>query len=187
MGIKGIADLRQKLFPDGKISTTRLSLEPLQAADAFQLVLLSNDPLGASGLSLLPQPFNMGDAQKLIRMSRDGKGCFAAIRVTETGVFIGCAGALVRSATDIELGYWLGLPYHGKRYGTEAAEAMLAALRQAFPEHRIVAECAREHSASWKLLRRLGFVDSGAKGMRKDAILLTFKASETAAGAAQSA
>ena len=187
MATKGIADLRQKLFPDGKISTPRLSLEPLQAADAFQLVLLSNDPLGASGLSLLPQPFNLGDAQKLIRMSRDGKGCFAAIRVAETGVFIGCAGAQVRNETDIELGYWLGLPYHGKRYGAEAAEAMLTALRQAFPQRQIIAECARENSASWKLLRRLGFVDSGSKGMRKDAVLLAFKASEAVAGAPQSA
>ena len=110
MSTKCIADICKRLFPEGVAYTKRLCLQPLQAADAFQLVLLSNDPIGASGLSLLPQPFTMADAQDLIGLARTGKGCFAAIRVVETGAFIGCAGALVRNETDIEIGYWLGVP-----------------------------------------------------------------------------
>jgi len=74
------------------------------------------------------------------------------------------------------MGFWLGVPYHGKQYGAEAAQAMLGLLRDAFPDKRIVAECPRENAASWRLLKRLGFSPSGATGARKGAQLLIFEA-----------
>ena len=61
------------------------------------------------------------------------------------------------------------MPYHGKHYGAEAARAMLGLMREAFPDKRIVAECPRENSASWRLLKRLGFNPSGPGGARKGA------------------
>jgi RimJ/RimL family protein N-acetyltransferase len=183
MGASKIANCGTRLFPDGFERTGRLTLTPLQAADAFQLVVLTNDPLVAAGVSLLRQPFTLADAQELISLPRDGKGCFAAIRLSEDrvggdGPFIGCVGALVRDRIDVELGFWLGVPYHGRHYGEEAAQAMLALLRRTFPDRRIVAECPRENSASWRLLQRLGFSPSGASGSRKGAQLLAYKAPE---------
>jgi RimJ/RimL family protein N-acetyltransferase len=76
------------------------------------------------------------------------------------------------------MGFWLGVPYHGKSYGAEAAHALLTRLREAFPDRRIVAECPRENSASWRLLTRLGFAASGAMGLRRGAQLLAFTAKE---------
>lgn len=183
MGASKIANCCNSLFPEGFARTRRLILTPLQAADAFQLVVLTNDPLVAAGVSLLRQPFTVADAQELIALPRTGKGCFAAIRHTEDSVggdgpFIGCVGAVFRDRTDVELGFWLGVPYHGRHYGEEAAQAMLTLLRQTFPERRIVAECPRENSASWRLLQRLGFSPSGACGSRKGSQLLAFKAPE---------
>lgn len=178
MGARRIANFRERLFPEGAARTSRLVLTPLAPADAFQLVVLTNDPLVASGLSLLRQPFTLDDAQELIGLSRLGKGCFASIRVGDDGPFIGCAGALVRSEPDLELGFWLGVPWHGKHYGAEAARGMLRLLRDAFPERRIVAECPRENSASWRLLGRLGFRPSERRGARKGAQLLAFKTAE---------
>jgi RimJ/RimL family protein N-acetyltransferase len=183
MGASKIANCGTRLFPDGFERTGRLTLTPLQAADAFQLVVLTNDPLVAAGVSLLRQPFTLADAQELISLPRDGKGCFAAIRLSQdraggNGPFIGCVGALVRDHIDVELGFWLGVPYHGRHYGEEAAQAMLARLRRTFPDRRIVAECPRENSASWRLLQRLGFSPSGASGTRKGAQLLAYKAPE---------
>jgi RimJ/RimL family protein N-acetyltransferase len=174
-----IADFCQKLFPDGFARTPRLLLRPLEAADAFQLVVLTNDPLVAAGVSLLRQPFTVSDAQELIALSRAHKGCFASVRSGDDGPFVGCVGALVRSETDIELGFWLGVPYHGKHYGAEAARAMLGLLRDSFPERRIVAECPRENAATWRLLQRLGFCPSEAKSARRGARLLAFKAQES--------
>jgi RimJ/RimL family protein N-acetyltransferase len=171
-----IANFSQKLFPDGFARTPRLLLRPLQASDAFQLVVLTNDPLVAAGVSLLRQPFTMSDAQELIALSRTQKGCFASIRFGDDGPFVGCVGALIRNDMDIELGFWLGVPHHGKHYGAEAARAMLGLLRDAFPEHRIVAECPPENAASWRLLQRLGFCPSEAKSSRKGARLLAHNA-----------
>ncbi len=178
MGARKIANFCERLFPEGSARTPRLVLTPLKAADAFQLVVLTNDPLVAAGVSLLRQPFTLADAQQLIDLSRLDKGCFAAVRSGDEGPMIGCAGALARNETDIELGFWLGVPYHGKHYGAEAAGGMLALLRASFPERRIIAECPRENSASWRLLSRLGFCPSDSKGARKGAKLLAFKTSE---------
>jgi RimJ/RimL family protein N-acetyltransferase len=183
MAASKIANCSTKLFPEGFARTRRLTLTPLKAADAFQLVVLTNDPLVAAGVSLLRQPFTLADAQDLIALPQAKKGCFASIRLAgdrhgDDGPFIGCVGGLVRDRIDIELGFWLGVPHHGRHYGEEAAQAMLALLRQTFPERRIVAECPRENSASWRLLRRLGFCPSGANGSRKGAQLLAFKAPE---------
>lgn len=173
-----IADFRRKLFPEGFTRTQRLLLTPLQASDAFQLVVLTNDPLVATGVSLLRQPFTLSDAQELIGLGRLHKGCFASVRLGDNGPFIGCAGALVRSETDIEIGFWIGVPSHGRHYGAEAARAVLGLLLDAFPEHRIVAECPRENAASWRLLRKLGFSPVEAKSARKGARVLTFSADE---------
>lgn len=171
-----IEEFRERLFPHGHFVTERLFIQPLQAADAFQLVVLTNDPLVADGVSLLRQPFTITDAQELIGLPRAGKGCFASVRAGFDGPFIGCVGAVVRGATDLEIGFWLGVPYHGKRYGAEMARGMLDQLRGAFPDRRIVAECPRENSGSWRLLNRLGFNPSGSQGLRRGAQLLVFKA-----------
>lgn len=176
MGASRIENFSERVFPQGHLVTKRLLIRPLQAADAFQLVVLTNDPLVASGLSRLPQPFTLADAQELIAMPRTGKGAFAAVRAGADGPFIGCVGAVARGASDIELGFWLGAPYHGKSYGAEMARGMLTLLRDAFPERRIVAECPRENAASWRLLRRLGFSPSGCGGEREGALLLVFEA-----------
>jgi RimJ/RimL family protein N-acetyltransferase len=173
-----IANFRRKLFPEGSARSERLLLAPLEASDAFSLVVLTNDPLVAAGVSLLRQPFTLGDAQDLIGFARLHKGCFASVRLGENGPFIGCAGALVRNATDIEMGFWVGAPYHGRKYGAEAARAMLGLLRDAFPERRIVVECVRENAASWRLLRKLGFSPGDDKSARKGARVLTFVADE---------
>jgi RimJ/RimL family protein N-acetyltransferase len=177
MGARNIANFCERIFPDGFSRTPRLKLTPLQASDAFQLVFLTNDPLVAAGLSLLRQPFTLTDAQDLIALSRLQKGCFASVRLGDAGLFIGCVGALIRDEKDIEIGFWLGAPYHGKHYGAEAAQAMLDLARVAFPDRRIVAECPRENSASWRLLQKLGFSPSGA-GWRKGSQLLAYRAPE---------
>jgi RimJ/RimL family protein N-acetyltransferase len=171
-----IERLQEKLFPEEGLSTRRLFIRPLQASDAFQLVVLTNDPLVAAGVSFLRQPFTLADAQALIAMPRDQKGCFASVRAGRDGPMIGCVGAVSRNALDIEIGFWLGAPYHGRRYGAEMAQAMLDRLRLVFPERRLVAECPRENSASWRLLRKLGFAPSAAAANRKGAKLLVFEA-----------
>ncbi|MCW2275962.1 GNAT family N-acetyltransferase [Rhodoblastus acidophilus] len=179
------ADVRQELFPDGFGQTERLLLEPLQPADAFGLVILTNDPLVAHGASTLPQPFTIDDARALIALPRIGGGCFAALRLREGGEMIGCAGVLVREPDrgdcgDLELGFWLGAPHHGRHYGAEAAQAMLELAHRAFPRARIVVECPPENAASWRLLRRMGFEPGAGKGNRKNAELLAWRARENA-------
>lgn len=174
-------DFRSRLFPDGGFKTERLLMEPLQHSDAYRLVMLTNDPLVANGASMLPQPFTLDDARALIALPASGGGCFAALRTLEGGEMIGCAGVFARApasgdAGDLELGFWLGAPHHGRRYGAEAARAMLERAVSAFPQARIVVECPRENAASWHLLGRLGFEPGLGHGARQNAELLVWRA-----------
>lgn len=171
-----IDNFRERLFSEGVWRTERLTIQPLQPADAFQLVVLTNDPLVAAGVSLLRQPFTFADADGLTGLSRNGRGCFCAARVGENGPMVGCVGALVRNAEDIEIGFWLGAPFHRKAYGFEMARMMRDKLREFFPDRRLIAECPRENSASWRLLQKLGFAPNGDFGARKGAQLLVCEA-----------
>ncbi len=171
-------DFRERLFPEGFYRTDRLRVAPLEAGDAFPLVFLTNDPLVAHGCSLLPQPFTLADADRLIGLPKAGRGCFAALRAGDSGVMIGCAGVLLREDDALELGFWLGAPYHGKHFGAEGAGAVLRLAIKAFPQAQIVAECPRENAASWRLLRRLGFEPGSGQALREGAELLAWRASE---------
>ncbi|MBB4198385.1 hypothetical protein CCR94_22475 [Rhodoblastus sphagnicola] len=178
----GRSDFRSKLFPNGYSRSARLLLEPLQASDAYGLIILTNDPLVAHGASTLPQPFTMDDARELIALPHHDGGCFAALRLHEGGEMIGCAGIVAREPEkgdvgDLELGFWLGAPYHGHRYGAEAAQTMLELAQRAFPQARIVVECPRVNGASWRLLQRLGFAPGAGRGNRMNAELLAWRAS----------
>ena len=85
--------------------TERLVISrPFQAADAFQLVVLTNDPLERGGLfTAAPSLSPLADAQDFIALPRAKKGCFAAVRVGAGagGPFVGCVGAVVHEPPRI--------------------------------------------------------------------------------------
>ncbi len=172
-----IVDFCQTLFPDGFARTPRLLLRPLQASDAFQLVVLTNDPLVAAGRVAVAPALHHVRRAGADRPVACAKRLFRLDPLRRRRPVCRLRRALW-SATrpTFELGFWLGVPHHGKHYGAEAARAMLGLLRDAFPERRIVAECPRENAASWRLLQRLGFCPSEAKGSRKGARLLAYNA-----------
>jgi len=162
------------LFQHGPVKTERLVLKPLTKADAIDLVLITNDPLVAAGISFLRQPFRIADAEGLIEQQAQGTDCFAAARRQTDGAFVGVVGAHGRGL-DIEIGYWLGASFHGHRYASEAARTMLKLIRDNYPTRPIIAECSPENKASWRLLEKLNFQDTGRRGQAKGRNVLQLK------------
>ena len=59
------------------------------------------------------------------------------------------------------IGYWMGQPYAGKGYMTEAVGLMLHFCFESLGLHRVEAACLLHNAASRALLRKLGFREEG--------------------------
>jgi len=151
--------------------SARLVLRPLRIADAAELQHLTDDHAITSAISFLSHPFTREEAESLIRGADGTSEVFLGAWHRESGALIGVVGAHRRGASDIEIGYWIGTPFHGQGYASEAACAVLAQLRSALPGHRIVAECRAENLASRRVLEKLGLRPTGEKGIRPGRLL----------------
>jgi ribosomal-protein-alanine N-acetyltransferase len=60
-----------------------------------------------------------------------------------------------------ELGYWLGVPYWGQGYATEAVRALFAFASESLGLERLEARVLARNPASSMVLRKTGFVPAG--------------------------
>src|SRR5262245_23265628 len=119
------------------IHTGRLMLRPLQAGDGEALFALFNDWDVIRWLSTPPWPYTLDDARTFVAGRLEGEAAERTFAVTLDGALVGCIDDrsvtpkyVVNAPPGPNLGYWLGRPYWGKGYVTEAARAFLAHLFQ---------------------------------------------------------
>lgn len=77
--------------------------------------------------------------------------------VIHEGILIGVMGLFQNSENDIELGYWIGKPYWGHGYASEAAMAILNAGFTALNLNHIDAGYFADNPVSGKVLEKMGF------------------------------
>ena len=162
---------RDSLLDLPRIETDRLSIAPLAPDDAPALARLTDDPAITGAVDFLPDPFTLEDARALIAGGRHGRDRFlgAWARERETGgaaPLLGVVGTHLRGEGAIEIGYWIGGAARGRGCGAEAVGGVLALMRRRFPRRAILAECRPGNVASWGLLHKLGFRETGAEGHR---------------------
>jgi len=144
-----------------KLTTSRLVLRPFDLADAPRLQELAGDRRVAATTVRVPHPYEDGMAEAFIEESRDacsaGRSCRLAIVKAEGNELIGTMGLEIEPEhARAELGYWIGVPYWGHGYATEAGQAML---RHGFETHqlnRIMGHCFAHNRASARVLQKLG-------------------------------
>ncbi len=78
----------------------------------------------------------------------------------DSGTVVGCIRIDAREG-DIGLGYWIARPHWGHGYATEAGAAVLQIARM-LGHRRIVAGHFLDNPASGRVLRKLGFIATGA-------------------------
>lgn len=140
------------------LRTARLTLRPPSHDDVERIAALATFAV-ARNLSRMPFPYDRSHAESWVtaeaRAREDGSGLVFGI----FGVagFIGAVGLLVRSADDVELGYWLGESYWNRGYATEAARrATSFAFDEWGLEHLVSGHFADNH-ASGRVLAKIGF------------------------------
>lgn len=149
------------------LETTRLAIAPLGPENAPALHRLTDDPAITGAVDFLATPFTLADAEALIASGRHGRDRFlGAWSREEAAPLIGVVGAHLRGEGAVEIGYWIAGGARGRGFGAEAVSATIDCLRRRFPRRVVVAECRPGNVASWGLLHKLGFRETGSEGHR---------------------
>jgi len=145
------------------LETERLLLRPPRATDISRLVPLLNDLGVAKNLSRVPHPYTEDDGCAFIIKVAQGWAsredlAFAILRKSDAA-YVGTCG--VHPARGWEFGYWLGRPYWGQGYATEAAGRVVSFAFEELKAEKLVAGWYFDNPASGRVLEKLGFMAQG--------------------------
>ncbi|GJD90551.1 MULTISPECIES: GNAT family N-acetyltransferase [Methylobacterium] len=149
-----------------RLTTERLVIAGLVPGDAEAMRRLTDDPAITGAVDFLPDPFTLEDAHAMIASGRRGRDRFLGAWARADRALVGVVGAHLRGEGAVEIGYWIGGAARGRGFGAEAVSGILGLLKGRFPHRTIVAECRPANTASWGLLTKLGFRDTGDDGHR---------------------
>lgn len=154
------------------IETDRLTLRPFGLGDAPVVQRLAGDYEVARGTLTMPHPYEDGMAEAWIETQQSssdpGAGFVLAITTSEDGV-VGAIGLEVEEEHQRgELGYWVGVPYWGRGYATEACAALLRHGFDVIGLNRIEAQHFLSNPASGRVMQKVGM---RFEGIRRECLL----------------
>lgn len=111
------------------IDTARLILRAFDLSDAKCVAGLAGDKVISDMTANIPHPYTLSDAESWIKtheqLFSSGKGVVYAITLKENSKLIGAVSVPKIEEDTGTLGYWLGVPYWGCGYATEASNALI--------------------------------------------------------------
>ncbi|WP_435102902.1 GNAT family N-acetyltransferase [Arhodomonas sp. AD133] len=144
------------------LQTPRLHLRPFQRDDASWVQQLAGDERVADVTASIPHPYPLEAAEAWIATHEQewagGSGIIYAIIGKADGVPVGTVSITNIGRGSGELGYWLGVPYWGLGYCTEAARALVRFAAQSCGVRELSARHVTRNPASGRVLRKVGFV-----------------------------
>jgi RimJ/RimL family protein N-acetyltransferase len=143
------------------LPSARLVLRPFEPADAACVQRLAGEYAIALNTAMIPHPYPEGAAEQWIASQADGfaRGETAnfAIIERESGELVGSIGLTFDRAHQMaEMGYWIGKPFWGRGYGTEAARVVIAYGFESCGLNRIWAGRFGRNPASGRVLEKAG-------------------------------
>ncbi|MFK7892839.1 MAG: GNAT family N-acetyltransferase [Granulosicoccus sp.] len=147
--------------------TDRLLLRPLHINDALAVQELAGNHEVSKMTLRVPHPYEVQMAREWISDEaihwKQGTGCAFAICLCTENKLIGAIGLSHIHDLQASFGYWLGEPFWGKGYCSEAAVKVLAFGLDTLKLHKVSAQHLTCNSASGRVLQKAGmtFVRSG--------------------------
>jgi len=155
------------------ITTKRLVLRLFQTSDAETVATLCNNYNIYKSTMYLPFPYSIDDALSWIEFHYDNLiedfSYEFAVTDKETGELYGSIG--LSNNIDFnqgEIAYWIGEPYWGKGYATEAAQAILQFAFEEKKLHKVFARYFSSNPASGKVMEKIGM---NQEGILKDHVI----------------
>jgi len=148
------------------IRTARLLLRPSRDGDADQLFALFANWDVIRWLSSPPWPYRREDMQRYTQQSAEAAAETRFV-ITRDETPIGLIGVRMRPASHVQrhpgpnVGYWLGQPFWGHGYMSEAARGVAAHIFSERAHDALYAGAFVGNEASLRVQEKLGFVRDG--------------------------
>lgn len=152
------------------IRTDRLTLRPFDQADAVHVAALVNNMKIARMVARIPHPYSVAMAERWISEHAQSReiGFDYPFALIHEGRLVGSAGCALLptgegalSPQGMEIGYWIGEPFWGQGFATEAARAVTTFGFEDLGENRLHAGYFADNPASARVLQKLGFQETG--------------------------
>jgi RimJ/RimL family protein N-acetyltransferase len=151
------------------LRTEHLLLRPLRPDDAAPLFALFNNWNVIRFLAAPPWPYTPSDSRLFVGgvVARSPELDEEALAITRDGAFIGVIGVRLREAGALQrgagpnIGYWIGEPFRGHGYMTEAVRAIVRHLFVSMDADAIYSGAFTENVASLRVQEKVGFVRDG--------------------------
>lgn len=144
-----------------ELQTKRLILNAFTLEDAHVVARLAGDKKIYDMTDQMPHPYHESMAIEWINTHDfDSPNHVFAIRLRDTNELIGCVN-LLRTDRHMRgmLGYWVGVDYWNKGFGTEAIKEVIRYGFEDLGLHKIWAECFEHNKASAKIMEKCGMED----------------------------
>lgn len=149
-----------------ELLTARLRLRCMAEKDLDAAAEMLSDWEVAQWLSRPPYPYTRRDGEAFAAALRAehaaGRRLVFALAEAGTDALVGAAGVEPAGPGEGELGYWLGRPYWGRGYASEAAAALIR-LAWDEPLRSLTAVTDPENRRSQRVLLKLGFQPLGER------------------------
>jgi len=148
------------------LQSDRLTLRPFEADDASDVQRLAGNWKIADTTLNVPHPYEDGMAEEWISTLKPSfdsgeRATFAAI-CTADQQLVGAISLRINGPFDrAELGYWIGEPYWGCGYCTEAAKVVVRYGFEKLDLNRIHACFLERNPSSGKVLQKIGMSAEG--------------------------
>ena len=143
------------------LETKRLTLRAPTLKDAKAVAVLANDRRIAENTARIPHPYKLADAESFIAGANKANGETVFLVTARDGTIMGACGVAVADPNAPELGYWLGVPYWGQGFATEALHAVIDYAFGEFEHTALHAGARVTNPASRRVLEKCGFQWTG--------------------------
>lgn len=141
----------------------QLLLRAFEYSDAKRVQELAGNQLIADTTEAIPHPYEDGMAESWISSHKDKlialESISYAIILKKTNEFIGAVGLTLNMSNYLgEIGYWVGHPYWGNGFATEALIELLVFAKQDLNLNKVMGRHLTRNIASGKVMKKNNFL-----------------------------
>ena len=140
------------------MKTSRLTLRTLSQHDARRIAALAGDWDVARMTGRIPYPYSATAALQWVSDLADGEVVYG---IDHLGELIGICGFSRKDESSAEIGYWIGKPYWGNGFATEAADAVMSYGFTKAGVKRFTCSHFTDNPGSARVAAKLGFRATG--------------------------